>query len=241
MALKNPVLDRLPRYAGGFAPATYDSVMRKTLAAFGVAVLVAAVSWQFPILYVPGIIGGFILGLVVVFKRDVGPGLVLSYAAFEGMFLGAISAALETRWPGIAMQAVLAVFATSAVTFWLFRKKGVRVQGKVLVFLLVAMGGYLLFGLLNIALMFAGVTDTMFGLHGAAIPGTGIPWGVPIGLLAVLMASMCLILDLTEVEDAVKAGAPESAGWKLAAGLLMTIVWMYVEMLRLIALLRGED
>lgn len=74
---------------------------------------------------------------------------------------------------GIALQAVLALFATSAVTFWLFRKKGVRVQGQVLVFLLVAMGGYMLFGLLNVVLMFSGVTDSMFGLHAATIPGGG--------------------------------------------------------------------
>lgn len=243
MALgSNPALSRLPRSGYGEHTLTYDSVLRKTLGALGAVFAGGAAGWFVPGLYIPGLIIGTVLAFIIIFKDGAASrGMVLAYAVFEGMTLGGVSASFEECWPGIVLQAILAVACVSAATFWVFRKKGVRATGRFISFTLASMIGLLLFSLVNLVLKFTGAVDGIFGMSSAMIPGTGIPWGVPIGLFAVLVCAASLIIDLTEVEDAVKAGMSDRYGWYLAFGLILTLVWMYLEMLRLIALLRGDD
>ncbi|GGC92389.1 hypothetical protein GCM10011512_19320 [Tersicoccus solisilvae] len=220
---------------------TFDDVIVKTTMTLGLVVVGAAIGWFVPGLMLIGLIGGLVLGLVNSFKREPSPALILAYAALEGLFLGGISGFLEGIYPGIVVQAVVGTLSVFAVTLLLFRSGKVRATPKAMKFFLIAMAGYALFSLVNLGLMVFGVTDGMFGLHSATIPGTSIPWGVVIGLLAIGLAAFSLIVDFTSISEGVRNGVPARYSWSAAFGLTVTLVWLYVEILRLLAILRGND
>ena len=106
---------------------------------------------------------------------------------------------------------------------------------------LVAMVGYLVFSLLNVVLQLTGVVPHAFGLLSGNIPGTSIPVGVVIGVLVVIMAAYSLVLDFDFVQQGVRRGIPAKYGWTGAFGIMVTVVWLYVEFLRLLAILRGNS
>src|SRR5690606_37710560 len=188
-------------------------------------------------------LGGFVLAMVVTFtsRKTVRPWLIFGYAAFEGLFVGAISGFFEMLWPGIVSQATLATLAVVGVTLALFASGKIRASARMTKILLIAMVGYLVFQLLNLVLMWTGVLDPdlMFGMYSAKI--MGIPVGVIIGILVVLMAAYSLVLDFDQIQQGVRNGAPRKYGWVGAFGIMVTVVWLYVEVLRLIAILRGSD
>jgi uncharacterized YccA/Bax inhibitor family protein len=245
--LSNPVFTKkrkAPAFgaASELAPAgamTYDDVIMKTM--FCMAALLAAgvVGWTNPKLMIVGAIGGFILAMVNIFKRKPSPVLILAYSAFEGLALGGVSAVYEARYEGIVIQAVLATLSVFAATLAVFKFGNVRATPKMMKILLVAMIGYLVYSLVNVGLVAFGVINTPFGLNGMNLPGTSIPVGVVVGILVVIMAAFNFIVDFTTIEDDVNAGAPQIESWRNAFGLMLTIVWLYLELLRLIALLRG--
>ncbi|WP_341394010.1 Bax inhibitor-1/YccA family protein [Arthrobacter sp. G119Y2] len=224
---------------------TYDDVIMKTLACLAVVLVGAAV----PMILIPGAaaplmivgaLGGFVLGLVNAFKREPAPALILAYAALEGMFLGGLTLVLDNLYPGIGLQAVLGTLSVFAVTLVLFRSGKVRATPKAMRFFMIAMIGYAVFSLVNMGLMIFGATDSMFGVRDS-VEIMGIPLGVLIGLLAVGLAAFSLIVDFTSIEQGVQAGAPQRYSWTAAFGLTVTLVWLYVEILRILAILRGDD
>lgn len=213
---------------------SYDDVIVKTAGLFVVLLATAVPTWLFaPGLFVVGMFVGLVLGLVNAFKRNPSPALIVAYAAAQGVFLGGISAYFEARFPGLVMQAVLATFATFAACLVLFRSGKVRVTPKFTRWLLVAMGGYLVFSLVNLALTWTGVLDG-WGLRSG-------PFGIIIGLVAVGLASMSLIVDFDSIQRGVQSGAPAKFAWTAAFGLVVTLVWLYLEFLRLLAILRGDN
>ncbi|XKH55594.1 Bax inhibitor-1/YccA family protein [Citricoccus nitrophenolicus] len=215
---------------------SYNDVIAKTVITLLLVVAGAAVGWNMPALMLPGAIVGLVLGLVNAFKREPSPVLILLYAAAQGLFLGGISGVFEQMWPGIAVQAVLATLCVFAVTLALFASGKWRVSKKSVKIFMVAMIGYALFSVVNLFLMLFGVTDAMFGLRGEfPLLGLGI------GLLAVFLAAFSLIMDFTAITQGVKAGAPQKYSWSAAFGLTVTLVWLYVEILRILAILRGND
>ncbi|KNC19657.1 membrane protein [Arthrobacter sp. RIT-PI-e] len=225
---------------------TFDDVIVKTVLCLGVVLLGAAVpAFLLPGLAAPlmvlGMIGGLVLGLVNAFKREPVPGLILAYAALQGLFIGGLTMFLEALYPGIALQAVLGTLVVFGVTLALFKSGKVRATPKAMKFFMIAMISYALFSLVNLGLMLFGVTNDPWGLRGASIPGTDIPFGVVIGLLAIGLAAFSLIVDFTSISDGVRAGAPQKYSWTAAFGLTVTLIWLYVEILRLIAILRGSD
>jgi len=225
---------------------TFDDVIVKTVLCLGVVLLGAAVpAFLLPGLAAPlmvlGMIGGLVLGLVNAFKREPVPGLILAYAALQGLFIGGLTMFLEAQFPGIALQAVLGTLVVFGVTLALFKSGKVRATPKAMKFFMIAMISYALFSLVNLGLMLFGVTNDPWGLRGASIPGTDIPFGVVIGLLAIGLAAFSLIVDFTSISDGVRAGAPQKYSWTAAFGLTVTLIWLYVEILRLIAILRGSD
>ncbi|MBP3037247.1 Bax inhibitor-1/YccA family protein [Arthrobacter sp. zg-ZUI100] len=224
---------------------TYDDVIMKTLACLAVVLVGAAV----PMLLVPGLamplmiigaLGGFVLGLVNSFKREPVPALILAYAGLEGLFLGGLTLVLDNLYPGIGLQAVLGTLSVFAVTLVLFRSGKVRATPKAMRFFMIALIGYAVFSLVNMGLMIFGATDSMFGVRDS-VEIMGIPLGVLIGIFAVGLAAFSLIVDFTSVEQGVKAGAPQRYSWTAAFGLTVTLVWLYVEILRILAILRGND
>lgn len=234
-----------PSPAGSARPGrmTYDDVIMKTVACLAVLLVGAAVPMLVlpgyaGILLVIGALGGFVLGLVNSFKREPVPGLILAYALLEGLFLGALTKSLDASYPGVGLQAVLGTLAVFTVTLVLFKSGKVRATPKAVRFFMIALIGYTVFSLLNLGLMIFGVVDDPWGVRGVEI--AGIPLGVIIGLLAVALAAFSLIVDFTQIEQGVRAGAPERYSWSAAFGLTVTLVWLYVEIIRILSILRGK-
>src|SRR4051812_19968819 len=175
---------------------TYEDTIVKTVSLFAVLLLGAAVGWFVPGLFIIGAIGGFALAMVNTFKRQPSVGLIVGYAAFEGLFVGGISAFFEMAWPGVVVQAVLATLVTVGVVLALFASGKVRASARATKIFLVAMVSYLVFSLVNVALMLfnAPVAGGPFGMLSTAHI-FGLPLGVVIGVLAVLLASYSLVLD----------------------------------------------
>jgi uncharacterized YccA/Bax inhibitor family protein len=155
---------------------------------------------------------------------------VLSYAGLEGLFVGGISGVFEDRYNGIVGQAVLGTLGVFAVALWAYKSGRVRATPKFQRGVLIALGGYLVFSLVNLGVVM--FTDN--SLRGGWL-------GIGIGLIAITIAAAMLILDFDFAEQGVKNGLPERYSWLAAFGLVVTLVWLYIEMLRLISILRGED
>ncbi|MGO2540567.1 Bax inhibitor-1/YccA family protein [Specibacter sp. AOP5-B1-6] len=220
---------------------TYDDVIMKTVFTLALVLVGAALGWIVPVLMWPGVIVGLVLGLVNSFKKQPSPVLILGYALFEGMFLGGFSGLLEGMYPGIVIQAVLGTLSVFVVTLVLFRNGKVRATPKMTRFFMIALGGYALFSLINFGMVMFGATSNPWGMRGMEIPGTSIPFGFVLGLLAIGLAAFSLIVDFTSIERGVQNGLPTKYSWTAAFGLTVTLVWLYVEILRLLAIMRGND
>ena len=224
---------------------TYDDVIMKTAACLGAVVAGAAVTLVVAeglayMLMIVGALGGFVLALVNTFKKQPSPALILAYAALEGLFLGGLTRILDAMYPGVGLQAVIGTLSVFAVTLLLFRSGKVRATPKAMRFFMIAMIGYAVFALINMVMMWTGVVDSPFGLR-SEVEIFGIPLGVFIGLLAIGLAAFSLIMDFTSIEAGVRNGAPQRFSWTAAFGLTVTLVWLYVEIIRLLAILRGDE
>jgi uncharacterized YccA/Bax inhibitor family protein len=220
---------------------TYDDVIIKTGGLLALLVVVAAATWTLvprPMLgmvMIVGLVGGLILGLVNAFKRNPSPALIVAYTVFEGAFLGAISLMFNQMAEGAVWQAVLGTASVFAVSLFLFRSGKVRVTPKFTRWLMFALLGYALFSLINFVLLMTGVLEG-FGMRNG-------PLGVIIGLVAVGLAAASLIVDFDSIKRGVEAGVPARMAWAAAFGLLVTLIWLYLELLRLVTLISsfGSD
>ena len=224
---------------------TYDDVIVRTAACLGAVMAGAAVtlfvSMSLPsMLMIVGALGGFVLALVNTFKKQPSPALILAYAGLEGLFLGGLTRILDGMFPGVGLQAVIGTLSVFAVTLLLFRSGKVRATPKAMRFFMIAMIGYAVFALVNMVMVWTGAVQSPFGLS-TSIQIFGIPLGVFIGILAIGLAAFSLIMDFTSIEAGVRAGAPERFSWTAAFGLTVTLVWLYVEIIRLLSILRGEE
>jgi len=227
---------------------TYDDVIVRTAGMFAIILGVGAVVWRLAtnpatmgygyLAMLVGCIGALVLGLVNSFKREPSPVLIMAYAVFEGAMLGAFSGVMEFMYPGIVMQAMVATAATFIVMLCAYKFAGFRVSGRVARIFVIAMCGYLLFSVVNFGLMITGVSTDPWGLRGVEV--FGIPLGLIVGLLAVVMASVSLAMDFEAIQRGVERGLPTKYAWSGAFGLVLTIVWLYVEFLRILAILRDN-
>lgn len=220
---------------------TIEDSIAKSAAAFGVLLVGAAVGWltfqSLPFLWIGAGLVGFVLALVNIFKKEPSPALVLAYAGVQGVFVGGISAWYEYAFGGgIVAQAVIATLVVVGVTLALFASGKIRASARATKIFLIAMVGYLVFSLVNMGLMLFNVTDDPWGLRGADI--MGIPLGVIIGVLVVIMAAYSLVLDFDFIQQGVKNRAPKKYGWSGAFGIMVTVIWLYLEILRILAITR---
>jgi len=223
---------------------TFDDVIMKTAACLaaviaGAAVTLVVAQGLASMLMIVGALGGFVLALVNTFKKQPSPALILAYAALEGLFLGGLTRILDGMFPGVGLQAVVGTLSVFAVTLLLFKSGKVRATPKAMRFFMIAIIGYAVFSLVNMVMMWTGVLQQPFGMRSIEI--FGIPLGVFIGLLAIGLAAFSLIMDFTSIEEGVRNGAPQRFSWTAAFGLTVTLVWLYVEIIRLLAILRGDD
>ena len=177
-----------------------------------------------------GVIGGLVAALVNIFKKQPSPIAVIAYAVFEGLFLGGISGTMEYFYPGIALQAVVGTLAVAGTVLVLFRVGVLRTSPRLTKIFMVAMIAYMIFGLVNIGLLLVTGTSLRDGMLGLIIGG-----------LAVVMASYSLVMDFEAVQHSSEAGVPRKYAWRLAFGVAVTMVWLYVEVLRILMILRGND
>lgn len=207
---------------------TMNDVLVKTAINLGLVVVGAVVAWYVPMLMLLGLLGGLALGLVNSFKQKVSPILVMAYALMEGMMLGGLSALVNLRYPGTAIQAVLATIVVAGVTLALFANGKIRTTPKLNKIFMIGALSYLGYGLVSM------LTAGIFGFSLNSMSIGGIPLGLPIALIAVAMATYSLLIDYTTTAEAVDAGLPQSESWRLAFGLTASLVWLYVEILRVL-------
>lgn len=177
-----------------------------------------------------GVVGGLITALINIFKKQPSPILVVAYAGFEGLFLGGLSGTMEYFYPGIALQAVVGTLAVAGTVLVLFRMGVLRTSPRLNKIFMVALVAYMLFGLVNIGAMLLMGQSLREGALGLAIGG-----------IAVVLASYSLVMDFESVQHAAEAGVPRKYAWRLAFGVTVTMVWLYVEILRILMILRGND
>jgi uncharacterized YccA/Bax inhibitor family protein len=220
---------------------TYDDVIIKTGGLLALLVVVAAATWNVaPGLWPIGAIAGLVLGLVNAFKKNPSPLLITLYTVAQGVFLGGISLAFQSMtFDGqsvqpIVLQAVVATFATFGAALFLFKSGRVRVTPKFTRWLLIAMVGYLAYSLVNVVMMFFVSSDGFGPLRNGWV-------GVLAGLFAVGLAAASLIMDFDAIKRGVEQGVPAKFAWSAAFGLIVTLVWLYLEILRILAILQGRD
>jgi uncharacterized YccA/Bax inhibitor family protein len=180
-----------------------------------------------------GLIGGLIFGFATIFKKEWAPVTAPIYALLEGLVLGSVSAMLELRFPGIAIQSVSLTFGTLVVLLLAYRSGLIRVTDKLRLGIVAATGGIAVFYLIEIALGF-------FGVHFGAVNGAGAI-GIAFSVFVVIIASLNLVLDFDFIEAGARAGAPKYMEWYGAFGLMVTLIWLYFEILRLFSKLRSRN
>ena len=186
-------------------------------------------------LLIGGLIGGLIAAMVTIFKRDWAPVTAPIYAACEGLVLGAISNLFERQYPGIAVQAVGVTFATMFAMLFIYMTGMIRVTDRLVRGVVAATGGICLFYFVAWILSFFGVVALNKIIFGAG------PIGIAFSVFVVGLAAFNLLLDFDFIEKGARAEAPKSLEWYGAFGLMVTLVWLYLEVLRLLSKLRSRN
>jgi len=183
-----------------------------------------------PLLAVGGI-GGFIVALVTIFKKEWSAVTAPIYALLEGLLLGGISAMFEMRFHGLAIQAVSLTFGTLVVMLIAYRSGLIKVTDRLRLGIVAATGGIMVFYLIQFVL-------GLFGFHAfGAVNGSG-PIGIGFSLIVVAVAALNLVLDFDLIESGARWNAPKYMEWYSGFALLVTLIWLYLEMLRLLAKFR---
>lgn len=234
-------------YGAPMAPAgarmTFDDVVTKTVITMSVLVAGAVVSWwgvssgfvparlMMPALLLSALVG-FVTVMVVSFRRKVSAATVLVYAAVEGIFIGMLSLLFETMYQGIVMQAVIGTFVAAGVTLAAYKLFNIRVTSKFRKVVTLATIGFAMTMLVN--LLFS-----LFGANlGLVTIGSFNGLSLLMSAVGVTLAVLNLVLDFDYIERGVQMGAPASESWRGAFGLTVTMVWLYVELLRILSYLR---
>lgn len=215
-----------------------DDVMMKTATLFGLVLVFGAIGWAVAsanpqlgmMLWMGGMIATLILGFVIVLKKAISVPLIVAYAALEGLFVGAVSQFFELRYPGIVMNAVVATLATFAGMLLAYKVGLIKVTAKFRRIVTMMIFGYVIFAVVNF--IYAMVTNTAFGFGGSG------SLGIMISIFAVGLAAVSLALNFDSIEQAIRSGAPQPYSWLLAHGIIVTLVWLYIEFLRLMARMR---
>ena len=208
------------------APMSIDDVIIKTAGLFAVLVTVGAIAWRIanPALALVGVFGGLGLVFAITFSKKVRPALVIAYAVAQGLALGTISQIFEATYNGIVGQAVVATACAFGGILFAYKSGKIRVTPKFTRIAFGALIGYAIFGVVSWFIGF---------------PSGGL--GTLIAVGGVLLASVFIVMDLDQIEKAVAAKVPAEESWRCAFGLMVTLVWLYMEVLRLISILRSND
>jgi uncharacterized YccA/Bax inhibitor family protein len=217
-------------------PMTIDDVVVRTVGLISLVVLSAAASWvmlppQTRIPFAAAMVG-LVLGLVIAFKRVTNPYVISAYALIMGVFVGGISRTLEELANGVVMQAVIATLAVFLLMGFLYKSGTIRATPKFVKFMvgaLLACGAAIL---INLAVtLFTGAPTMM---------RDGGPIAIIVSLVFITVAALSFILSFHEVEEGVRLGLPQKYAWACAFGILVSLIWLYIEMLRFLSYFQGE-
>jgi uncharacterized YccA/Bax inhibitor family protein len=215
---------------------TIEDVVAKTGFLFAILVVVGALAWSANLgqgALLIGFLGGFVLAMIISFSKSIKPGLVVAYAALEGLALGTLSHFYESLYPGIVSQAVIGTIAAFAGVLFMYRSGRLRATPQFTRAIMGAAIGYFILGFVSIIASFFGVGKG-YGFYGVS----GL--GLLLAVAGVALASFFLVLDFDQVEKGVAAGVPEKESWRASFGLMVTIVWIYLEVIRLLSILRNN-
>ncbi|MFH1665684.1 MAG: Bax inhibitor-1/YccA family protein [Candidatus Omnitrophota bacterium] len=222
--------------SGGAGAMTIQGTVNKTLLLLMLTVISATWVWGNPAglmpLMVPAAILGFITALVTIFKKEWAGITAPAYALLEGVFLGGISALFEAAYPGIVIQAVLLTFGTLFCLLVAYKSGLIKVTENFKLGVVAATGAIALIYIVSIIVGF-------FGVQMPLIHSSG-PVGIIFSLIVVCIAALNLVLDFDFIEKGEEAGAPKYMEWYGAFGLMVTLIWLYLEMLRLLSKLRSR-
>lgn len=217
-------------------PMTVDDVVTKTGMMLALLVATATVTWisGFWGLALPAALVGFVLALVIIFKKTASPALIMSYAAVEGVFVGGISALFQSYFPdsNIVLNAVVGTAAVFGGMLVVYKTGAVKVTPRFTKWLIGAMVGVVGLMIFNL------VANLFFDFD----PGlrSGGPLAIGFSLLVIGIAAFSFLLDFNAADEAIRAGAPEKTAWYIAFGLVITLVWLYIEILRLLSYFQSE-
>lgn len=235
-----------PGYPGGASTTpiaaqdrmTFDDVIVKTIGMMVVLVASAALSWWYlPASFrMPALLLSMVVGFITVFfvtmRRKVKPAFVFLYAAIEGVFIGLLSAIFERLYEGIVTQAVVGTFVAAGATFAAYKFFNIRVTPKFRKIVTLATIAFGITLLINLVFALGGVH---LGLRGIGNFGV-LP--MLISAVGIVLAVLNLVLDFDYIERGVEMGAPSNESWRAAFGLTVTMVWLYVELLRILSIFR---
>ena len=220
---------------------TLDDVIVKTGMLFGILVVTAVVGWKLvesaPALVFVAALAAFVVGMVVSFKRTTNPALIMGYAALEGVFLGGISnwyqnsRYINPNNGNIVAQAVIGTLVCFGVMLLLYKSGRLRATPRFQKMMAIALVSYLVIAV-------GSLISSLFGVgSGWGFYGVG-GLGIALCVLGVGLAAFTLVLDFDMIERGVAAGIPEKESWRASFGLMVTLVWLYLELLRLLAILQ---
>ena len=213
---------------------TIDDVVTRTGFLFIILVATGAFSWRLNLgsgVLLASFLVGFLLALVNTLSKKVRPALIISYAAVEGVALGTLSHFYNNRYPGIVSQALIGTLAAFVGVLLAYKSGRIQVTPRFTRMVMGAAIGYLILGVISLFASMAGVGNGM-GFYGVS----GL--GLLLAVAGVGIASVFLILDFDQIQQGVRAGLPEQESWRAGFGLMVTIVWLYMEILRLLSILR---
>ncbi|SDY73395.1 Uncharacterized membrane protein, YccA/Bax inhibitor family [Micromonospora pattaloongensis] len=235
-----PSADMYPAAPPTVQPMTIDDVVVKTVMLLGITGLSAVAAWNvvpdalLGAAWIGAAIVGLVLGLVISFSRMANPALVIAYAVVEGVFVGMVSKFFTNiaGYQGIVLQAVIATFGVFFLMAALYKARVIRATPKFVRGMVAAMVGVFAVMMINLVL-------SLFGVETGLRSNGGL--GIIFSLVCIVIASLSFVLSFHEVEEGVRMGLPQRYAWTAAFGILVSLIWLYLEILRLLSYFQGDD
>jgi len=216
---------------------TVDDVVVRTAGLLAIVGISGALAWTMvpdrlllPV-WIGAAMGGLILGLVIAFARIANPAVIVPYAIVEGVFVGIVSKFFENQFEGIVLQAALGTFGLFFVMALLYKARVIRATPLFVKIVMSALIGVVGLIVLNLVL-------SLFGINTHLRDGSGL--AIVFSLVVIVIASLTFVLDFAQIEEGVRQGLPKKYAWLSAFGILVGLIWLYLEILRLLSYLRDD-